>query len=444
MRLFRLFKREIPKEAQEWVKHGFVEKEQAVKICEHYGLDYNNTDNHILGLNALSLLAYFFMGLSIILLVSHNWEDIPRHVKFSGVLITFLASQFFSLHHYLKNDNSSGNYFLIGNFLFGIGIILIAQIFHLGEYMPDGVFWWALGTLPVGVILSNPIVTLQSLILSCIWFFMETGNYHYPGIFPLFILAGLWVLYKGKASTLLFIGSIFSFGIWFEYSLIKIFTDHRYYFDLEPEVIVITMAFFVFVYSFSYYLRNLKEHKFKDYAALLSLWSLRFGILFLFFTIFKDFWSEFYTHHWQNLELMYFISLIFLSASVYLSVSFNKLKVFLSIFTIFSLPFILLSLYQLDIITARSELSFYTAGVYNLVLIASCIKLIHKGVNEGVSHYFYLGVSGLVFYALIRYFNLFGDFITSAILFIILAFILLSVSKYWKQHQLKLAGKEKC
>ena len=36
--------------------------------------------------------------------------------------------------------------FFLGNIFYGASIILIAQIYHLGEYMPDGVFWWDTGS----------------------------------------------------------------------------------------------------------------------------------------------------------------------------------------------------------------------------------------------------------------------------------------------------------
>ena len=438
MKLFRLLKNEIPRESQDWVRHGYIKKEQAMQICEHYGLDYNNTENHLLGLSILSLLAYFFIGLAIILLISHNWDEIPRFVKFAGILIVFVITQYLSLRHYINSYLSTSNYFLLGNFLFGIAIILIAQIFHLGEYMPDGVLAWALGTLPIGVITLNPILTLQSLILATIWLFMELDNYHYPDLFPIFILSGVWVLYKGKNSILLFLSTFFAFGFWFEYSLSWIFSEENRYFDFHPEMLVITIALFIFLYSLSYLLRDLKQHKFKDYAALLSLWTLRFGLVFLFFTIFSEFWMEFYQIKWQHLNLTLSLSIFFIIVSIYFSIQLKKIKTFISLSLIFALPFLLLYQGQKGIFDDYSDLAIMTALIFNFILIGSCIVLIYKGIHEAVSHYFYLGVFSLIAYALIRYFNLFGDFISSAILFIVLAFVLLSVSKYWRRHQQKI------
>ena len=59
--------------------------------------------------------------------------------------------------------------FILGNLFYGASIILIAQIYHLGEHMPDGVFWWALGSLPFAVLLCNTWLTLFSGLLALLW-----------------------------------------------------------------------------------------------------------------------------------------------------------------------------------------------------------------------------------------------------------------------------------
>lgn len=68
-------------------------------------------------------------------------EDIPRAVRMWGLIILTMATHGFALRKYLSGDHSgSAGIFLFGNIFFGASIILIAQIYHLGEYMPDGIF----------------------------------------------------------------------------------------------------------------------------------------------------------------------------------------------------------------------------------------------------------------------------------------------------------------
>ena len=150
-------------------------------------------------------LGYLFIGLALITLIGANWDDIPRAVRMAGLIAVTMATHGFALKKYASGDeNSSYGFFFLGNLFFGASIILIAQIYHLGEHMPDGVFWWALGTLPIGLLTKNTWLTLFSLALSILWFFMEMKYGFYGVLFPIFILASAWILIQGKQNIFFF------------------------------------------------------------------------------------------------------------------------------------------------------------------------------------------------------------------------------------------------
>ena len=170
--------------------------------------------------------------------------------------------------------------------------------------MPDGVFWWALGCLPFGVILNNAILTLQALILALIWFILETQAGFYPTAFPLFIVASLLVLYRGKTSLILFLVAMASMGIWFEYSLSELWRDTRR-FDFQPELVAVSVAVGVLAYVCSQWLNQKQSVKAKDYAASLSLWCLRIGLMFMLVMSFAGPWKELLKATWDNSASMY-------------------------------------------------------------------------------------------------------------------------------------------
>lgn len=70
----------------------------------------------------------------------------------------------------------------------------------------------------------------------------------------------------------------------------------------------------------------------------------------------------------------------------------------------------------------------------NIVLIGLSIWLIVKGINKGISHYFFLGVFSILTTGLLRYVDLMGDYIGTAILFAVFSVILLSSARYWKSQ----------
>jgi protein-S-isoprenylcysteine O-methyltransferase Ste14 len=73
----------------------------------------------------------------------------------------------------------------------------------------------------------------------------------------------------------------------------------------------------------------------------------------------------------------------------------------------------------------------------NLLLVITGIWLIRRGIDEAITHYFYTGVGVLLLTALFRYFDLIGDYIGGAILFIIAAIILFGAARYWRSRTLK-------
>ena len=72
--------------------------------------------------------------------------------------------------------------------------------------------------------------------------------------------------------------------------------------------------------------------------------------------------------------------------------------------------------------------------IYNIALIAMGAILIIKGINRGISHYFYLGIATILLVALMRYIDLIGDYVGGALLFIFCATLLLGAARYWKTY----------
>ncbi|MCO7226459.1 DUF2157 domain-containing protein [Pleionea sp. CnH1-48] len=431
MRLIRLLKNDIAREAAEWVDESIITEAQAERICQRYDADYHQAKNKSFGYNLLVGLAYLFIGLAVITILGANWDDIPRAVRMGGLVALTLATQAFGVKKYLQGEQTgAAGVFMLGNLFYGASIILIAQIYHLGEHMPDGIFWWALGCLPFGVLIKSPWVTLQSLVLACIWFFVESDMGFYPALFPIFIAGALYVLTTGKRSILLLLTTAASIGLWFEYSLSELWRDSRY-FRFEAEHVVVSVGLFILLYAFSHWLGKKESVKAKDYGAILAVWSLRFGAVFMLVMSYEQTWKELIRADWEHQTTMVLISLIFSGAALYLSYAAKKLMPIVII-----VPFYWITLLML-LASVDKSAAVYFQVVYNLTLIASSVWLIFKGLHEGISHYFFLGVATILMTALMRYFDLIGDYVGGAVLFSVFAVLLFVAAKFWKKFQTK-------
>ncbi|MEH6550615.1 MAG: DUF2157 domain-containing protein [Pseudomonadales bacterium] len=429
MRLIRLLKNDIAREAAEWVDDDLISETQAERICERYDVDYHRGQSRTVGYTVLLSLGYLFIALSLITLLGANWDDIPRAVRMWGLIAATVGVQVYGLRIHQKGDvDRASLLFVLGNFIYGAAIILIAQTYHLGEHMPDGIFWWALGCLPFAVWLKHPVLMVQALALGLLWFFVEYGQNFYPTLFPVFIAAGVYGLYYGKRNLMVFMLVIFSIGFWVEASLAALWRDGRHL-DLHAEHLLVTIAMFIFAYGLSQSMAKLDTVTAKDYAAVLAVWSLRFGLVLLFVLGFDEPWEELLSAKWQHLSSMAVISGLFLCAGLWLAQRAGKLFPLSYIVAVF----VISTAAVLGIRDSDYDFVFQVGA--NITMVVLGVSLILRGIQQGISHYFFLGICVILLTAFARYVDLIGDYLGGSALFLVFAIVLLAAARYWKHHK---------
>lgn len=433
MRLIRLLKSDLAKEISTWVDKELISADQAESICRLYGIEYNSIQGSSTGYRVLISLGYLFIGLSVITLLGANWDEIPRGLRMAGLLAITIGTHCLALKLYLKKKESAATgLFMLGNIFYGASIILVAQIYHLGEHMPDGVFRWALGSLSFGVLLHNPWLTLFSCLLALLWFFMEYSMGFFPTLFPLFVIAALYVLVKGRPNTLLFLTTVVSVVMWIEASLSAVWTSEQHRMELHPEHFVVSISLFIFAIALSHWLLHVCESsKAKDYGVLLSLWTLRFGLIAMLVLSYEEPWRELIEFEWNHQLSMWPIVILLLGMSLWLGRNAKKLEELTPITAFCGLSIITV------VLSTDIDNAVYFQVIYNIALIGAGIWLILQGIRCSVSHYFFLGVATILLTAFMRYVDLIGEYIGGAILFMILAVLLLSAARYWKVQKLK-------
>ena len=245
MRLIRLFKNDLARESAQWVEQGLITRQQAEAICEVYGADYSAASQAARGYRVLVVLGYGFIGLALITLLSANWDTLPRVLRMGGLLCLTVAVNGAALWLFQRGrDRAAERLFGLGTLVYGASIILIAQIYHLGEHMPDGVFWWALGGLPAAVLLCSPGLALLVLCLAVVWSFIELQLGYYPMAFALFLVSAGYVLWAGRRSVLLFLAVVGSLGFWLEASLSAHWADGPTGLAWHAEQLPVGVAYF--------------------------------------------------------------------------------------------------------------------------------------------------------------------------------------------------------
>lgn len=311
--------------------------------------------------------------------------------------MTWPGKRGLGLYQYTRGKETAGTgFFFLGSLFYGAAIMLIAQIYHIGEHFPDGNLVWALGVLPLALILKSRALMILTAALGSIWFMI-------------IILSGLFCE----------LSISWTLGGW----------DHLG-FDLEN--FFFGAGWCLLCYGLGLFLDSRNRPDFKDYASLISVWALRFFILVLFILSFKDPWREIITQPWQMPGTALAMgTLMGLSTLGLVWAGKRNIRTL----TVPGLCTLILigTMAALILVTERSTAIWFTV-VDNLILVASGVWLIVNGIRQAVSHYFFLGVVVILLTGLVRYMDLVGDYIGAAALFTVFAAILLTTARFWKSR----------
>ncbi len=161
---------------------GLISGEQRDRIVEHFQL-------HEEGGRFLAILSWIGAVLvvaGIVLLISANWEAVPRLVKVAagmGLMLGAHAGGWWLREVRRDFPKASEALHLIGSGLFLANIALLGQIYNLSSRLPNAIAFWFIGIAPLAWILRSKAQHVLSLLAFGAWFSMELdstdGLFHY-------------------------------------------------------------------------------------------------------------------------------------------------------------------------------------------------------------------------------------------------------------------------
>ncbi|MBM7865930.1 DUF2157 domain-containing protein [Heliobacterium gestii] len=158
----------LRREIAQWHVEGLITAEQKERLLARY------TPSEWRSSQIILWLAGLLVGLGIILLVAHNWDDIPRLVRLGLIcgVITVTYSAGYLLAYGSAPASRAGNYPRIGSALlllgllsYGAGIWLVGQMYHIPSYDATGLGLWFLGAIAVAYLTGHPLFFLSALAL---------------------------------------------------------------------------------------------------------------------------------------------------------------------------------------------------------------------------------------------------------------------------------------
>ena len=184
-----------------WRRDAIVSDGQADRIAGLYaGAGELAEQGRSRAVFILMAAAATLVGLAAMLLVGYNWDALSRGIKLAIVLgtigLTYAAA--FTLRYRRNAGGLSETVFFLGCLFYGAGIWLVAQIFHINSHYPDGVWWWAIGVLPVALCLETRLLHALLVALLALWAGIEVLNFDHLGAW----LFGRWDFLPNGAYSL--------------------------------------------------------------------------------------------------------------------------------------------------------------------------------------------------------------------------------------------------
>lgn len=165
-------RRRLSEDIERWRLEGWVTPEGEANIRQDL-----LERRHGPGLPAvLAILGVVLLGFAAMSFVAANWQDMPRVVRlaiiFAGLTGAYAAAAGLFHRGMVSFAHAA---ILLGVAVFGAGIMLIAQMYHIEGHPPGAILVWALGSLSAGVLLrSNPALAAAALLFG-IWSGWEMG-----------------------------------------------------------------------------------------------------------------------------------------------------------------------------------------------------------------------------------------------------------------------------
>ena len=135
----------MQKDIPELLKAGIITPETAEGIRQYYREKAGQSQNRLFII--FGILGAILVGLGVILIIAHNWDEFSRTLKTFFSFLPLLVGQFFcAFTLWRKNDSSawreSSSAFLF--FAVGASISLISQVYHIPGNISVFLLTWML------------------------------------------------------------------------------------------------------------------------------------------------------------------------------------------------------------------------------------------------------------------------------------------------------------
>jgi uncharacterized membrane protein len=411
-----------------WVGEGIIETNQATALKCRYPAPAEGT---AWGRIIFFSIGAILFGLGVILIFAYNWERMHKYVKLAVIFAALIAAH--GTGFWLKRPQSQyqaagEGLHLLGTMLFGAGIWLIAQVYHIEEHYPTAFLIWGLGALIMAWSMPSIAHGILATILFVLWNCFEAFDFKNPHLIsPVLILGGIMPLAWLRRSRVLATIGLIGF-------LVTLFISVSM---LEGDLAV-HVVFFSACLLIAASLVVQQRKLFPEISPVFSFigFFIYLGILFLlsFFHRGKGTWSVQFDQVLQSLFFFSFaLAAIGMWAWAIWPVSATKgqpHKAPSAEYYGVMATLIIMILNTLGLIPLRGWLGM---AVFNILFLYQCLMMIVSGCKTLNLKTTVIGCVLFAVIAMARYADLFTSLLTRSLVFFIAGAALFSVGIYYSR-----------
>jgi hypothetical protein len=421
------------KEIDLWVHDGVIDTGQRDVIKARYSQEQGVNWSRLI----FSSLGAILIGLGVILLFAYNWEALHKYVKLGIVFVALLTAH--SLGLWLRRSGSrqeiaGEGMHVLGTILFGAGIWLIAQIYHIDEHYPNAFLAWSVGALSLAWALPSIAQGFIAAFLLLLWGGFEVFDFRTVNHFvPVLILAGILPLAWQLRSRALTGMVLVSFMLSLTFMITRLDGDM-----IAPLLIFWSTAFI----ALSMIIKTGKS--FQESSPVFQFWGYAFYVLLLYLLSFRDLVRSIDNIKFEDTAVLlyYLVSCAVAVFSWALAMwFFIKSKPDFSKIITFSHLSVPLTL--LVVILASLEIGFQGwagAMVFNMLfLFHSIIFIVHGSKTVNVK----LVTAGCLMFSLLamsRYVDLFNSLIARSLVFFIVGAGVFAAGNFYSRIKKQVQG----
>lgn len=408
----------IQNDIKELLDAGVITDDTARRIEEYYRGRPSPANNRLLAIFAV--LGSVLIGLGIILILAHNWDDLSRTVKTAISFMPLVMGQAACFYTLMVRRDSMAWSEASSTFLFfGVGscIALLAQIYNISSSGGTFILTWCLLTLPVAYIMRSSMVALLYILFATYYVVDTSGNLIYFGLIAA-VIPYYYLLIKRDEN-----GNFLAFMNWvLPLSLligIGVIVQGR-----VELMVIMYLCLFALCYQFSNICLLKKQTTLSNGYKIIGL--LGIAIVMLFFS-FRWFWEELAGRDFSNYDTMLTITVITVSVALTLVLFIlqNRRKKPGEIN-----PVALSGLVFSALAFGAAGVPLLSQWVSNILIFIVGMYYIRRGARN--EHFGVLNYGLLLIAALIacRFFDSNLSFVLRGILFILIGIALFAVNLY--------------